>query len=507
MSLTITRIEEKVRPKSEAVALALFSGEKVDRHPFFSLLSPSNQRYLKTFVSKGFAGEKDEVDFVIFPSGKPSAAFFVGLGKRKEWSRRRQHLFFRRLVTIADQQKIASLALHVRPILVDGEAEAEAVRQAAENLLLARYQYRAYQKTSPKKRQLARVELMSGVSGDSRALREGITVASYTNVCRDLANTPGGDMTPSLLAEKAKAIAKEAGLHIRVLGREEMKQERMGAILGVARGSTEEPKFLILEYHGGAKSDAPIVFVGKGVTFDSGGINLKPEKGLKEMHMDMSGGAAAIAAIAAVSKLKFPVNVVALVPAVENMPSGSGYRPGDVLRSRSGKTIEIGNTDAEGRVILADALDFAKQYKPQLVVDVATLTGAAMAALGLHRNALFTPDSVFAMKLADRADRAGDPVWPLPLGEEYSAEVKGSIGDISNTGKHHYGDAIHGAVFLQAFAGRMPWVHLDIAPMMTSTEGQFLAPGASGTGVRFLVAVAEEMAKTKLRVSSEELRL
>jgi leucyl aminopeptidase len=271
-----------------------------------------------------------------------------------------------------------------------------------------------------------------------------------------------------------------------------MEKLGMGAILGVARGSAEEPQFIIMEYFGAAKSQKPIVYVGKGVTFDTGGINLKPSHGFDEMHMDMAGGAAVISAVCAIARLGCKLNVVGIVPAVENMPSGSSYRPGDILRSMSGKTIEIRNTDAEGRVILSDALTYSERYHPSLVVDIATLTGACMVALGDHAFAVLSPSDELAEKIKLLGEVSGDYCWPLPLWEEYEHDVRGTIGDVSNAAKNHpRGGTINAACFLQEFSKAFPkWAHLDIASTMTSVPSQYLAPGATGTGTRILIEIA-----------------
>ena len=266
----------------------------------------------------------------------------------------------------------------------------------------------------------------------------------------------------------------------------------MGGILGVSKGSDERPRFIVMEYLKGPKNQKPIVLVGKGVTFDTGGLNLKPEQAIYEMHMDMSGGSAVIHTIRAAARLKLKKNIVGLVPAVENMPSGSSYHPGDVLRTMSGKTIEVLNTDAEGRIILADALTYAKKYEPALVVDIATLTGAAMAALGQRWTGLFTSDKKLEERFRKLGNETGDAVWPLPLTADYEEEIKGTFGDWANIGKTKYGGAITAAVFLWQWAKGYPWVHLDIAPRMTTIEGEYLAKGAAGAPVRLLVRLLEE---------------
>ncbi len=256
--------------------------------------------------------------------------------------------------------------------------------------------------------------------------------------------------------------------------------------------TSEPPRFIVMEYFRGPKSQKPIVLVGKGVTFDTGGLNLKPEAAIYEMHMDMSGGAAVIHSIRAAARLKLKKNIVGLIPAVENMPSGSSYHPGDVLRTMSGQTIEVLNTDAEGRIILADALSYAKKYNPGLVVDVATLTGAAMSALGQRFTGLFTSDKMLEARFRTLGEESGDFVWPLPLTSDYEEEIKGTFGDWANIGKTRYGGATTAAVFLWQWAKNYPWVHLDIAPRMTTIEGEYLAKGAAGAPVRLLTRLLEE---------------
>lgn len=342
-------------------------------------------------------------------------------------------------------------------------------------------------------------------AGVKDAFKKGQAIGEAVNACRALANTPGGEMTPTLLAKAATLAARGSAVTVRVLGKKDMEKLGMGGVLGVSQGSSEEPRFIILEYRGlpagrqGAK-DNPVVLVGKGITFDAGGLNVKSGNSMYEMHMDMSGGAAVIHAVILASKLKLKCHVVGLIPAAENMPSGGSYRPGDILKSMSGKTIEVLNTDAEGRVVLADALTYAKKYAPRLVVDVATLTGSAMSALGQRASALFTKDKKLSELFERLGEESGDYVWPLPLWDEYEEDIKGTFGDVANTGKTRYGDAISGAMFLYQFvkdskesSGQAyPWVHIDIAPRMTSIDGEYLAKGAAGAPVRLLIRLLRE---------------
>jgi leucyl aminopeptidase len=375
----------------------------------------------------------------------------------------------------------------------------------ATQIELANFEFTHYR--TPPAEGWAFVEQVSVVGKGGRVPLGGIIsgkmIGEEINKARILANIPGGDMTPAALAEAAVQAGKSNGFTVRIMDEREIKKLGMGGVLGVAKGSSERPKFIVMEYLKGKKSEKPVVLVGKGVTFDTGGLNLKPESGIYEMHMDMTGGAVVIHTIAALARLGVKRNVIGLVPAVENMPSGSSYHPGDLLRTMSGKPIEVLNTDAEGRVILADALTYAKRYQPQLIVDVATLTGSAMSALGQRASAIFTTSQALEDALRKTGEEVGDYVWPLPLWEEFEDDIKGTFGDVANSSKTRYGGAITGAVFLWQFVKRgtgdmghetrnngereIPWVHIDIAPRMTSIEGDFLAKGSAGPAVALLV--------------------
>lgn len=314
------------------------------------------------------------------------------------------------------------------------------------------------------------------------------------NKTRTLANTPGGDMTPVILAQKAKEAVRGMPVKVKIFGEKEMERLNMRAILSVGRGSEEESKFIIMEYFGGEKNEHPIVLVGKGVTFDSGGINLKPSSSLLGMNMDMSGGASVIHILALVAKMKLKKNVIGLIPSVENMASGKAYRPGDIVKSMSGQTIEILNTDAEGRVILADALTYSQKYKPEVVIDIATLTGAAVVALGERASAIFTDDEELSKNFENIGEKTGEYFWRLPMWEEYENEIKGTLGDWTNVHNKdsRYGGATYGAIFLKQFIKGYKWMHIDIAPRMTSIAGENLASGALGTPVRALFKFIEQ---------------
>jgi leucyl aminopeptidase len=420
----------------------------------------------------------------------------VGTGEREKMTRRKLMLLARRIVAAAKTKRIARLTLSFADFRFEhlGMADREIAETLATNFEMADFQFVRF-RTKPKEG-WPEVKEIVVLDGDARSVREGFrrgrAIGEEVNGCRGLANMPGGDVTPKTLADEAKKVAKGTSIKVKVLEEADMKKLKMGGVIGVGKGSDQKPKFIVMEYLQGAKGEKPIVLVGKGVTFDTGGINLKPSDAILGMNMDMSGGAAVIHALALAARLGLKKNVVGLVPAVENMPSGSSYRPGDVLRSMSGKTIEVLNTDAEGRIILADALTYAKRYDPRLVVDVATLTGAAVVALGERASALFTRDTDLEAKFREWGEQTGDFVWPLPLWEEYEDEIKGTFGDWANTGKTRWGGAITAAVFLAQFAENYPWVHLDIAPRMTALPDEYLAKGAAGASVRLLIKALEE---------------
>lgn len=419
----------------------------------------------------------------------------IGIGPRKEVTHRKLILILRQIIATAKAHKIASLELEVKDFRFEHLplTPAELGELMAVNFEMANYEFDKY-KTLGKDEQVhvKEVNLLGAGEGIEQGIKKGQIIGAEVNATRTLSNTPPGLMTPKSLAQAAKVAAKKTKAKVTVLGRKEMQKLKMGAILGVAQGSAEEPQFIIAEYFGDKKTENPVVLVGKGVTFDSGGLNLKPSNYIYEMHMDMSGGAAVIHAVIAAAKLKLKCNVIALVPTVENMPSGSSYRPGDVLTSMSGKTIEVLNTDAEGRVILADALTYAARYHPKLVVDVATLTGAAEVALGKRASAIFSKDEKLIEQVRALGEKSGDYVWPLPLWDEYEADIKGTFGDWANVGKiDRAGGAITGAMFLYQFAKTYSWLHIDMAPTMTAIEGEHLAKGAAGSPVRLLIKLLE----------------
>jgi leucyl aminopeptidase len=297
-------------------------------------------------------------------------------------------------------------------------------------------------------------------------------------------------MTPSQMAETAKEIAGKYNVEIEVFDREDMEMMGMGALLGVARGSSQPPKLIILSYRGGESPEKTLGFLGKGITFDSGGISIKPSEGMADMKDDMAGAAAVMTAIGAIAQLKPKINVTAIIPATENLPSGTALKPGDVLKAMNGKTIEVISTDAEGRLILADALSYAQKLGLSSLIDLATLTGACRVALGLLYSGLFGNDQDLIDKVLRAAEITGEKMWHMPMPEEYKEQIKSEIADVKNTG-NRYGGAITAALFLAEFVDNTPWVHIDIAgPRLSNKENGYIVKGATGFGVRTLIELA-----------------
>jgi leucyl aminopeptidase len=385
---------------------------------------------------------------------------------------------------------------------------AQAARAAAEGALLGLYEFTRYKQSAddaqngrhPAPPKAATIEAIT-VLGRGRepalraAVERGRILAEAANMARDLGNEPPNVLTPTELANRARAMAAEFGLECEVLGREQMAALGMGALLGVAQGSAQPPQFIILRHHGGPKGQSGMALVGKGITFDTGGISLKPAEHMDDMKTDMCGGAAVIGAMRAIAALNVPLNVTGLVPATENMPGGNAYRPGDILRAVNGKTVEIVNTDAEGRLILADAVSYAVSKGLAPIVDAATLTGAIGIALGTVRAGLFSNDEALQRSIQQAAEITGERVWPMPMDPEYDEQIHSEIADVKQTGGRPAG-SITAAKVIGNFVGATPWAHLDIAYLAArDTKQPDAAKGATGMGVRLFTELATLLAE------------
>jgi len=368
-------------------------------------------------------------------------------------------------------------------ICLPAEADEEAVRAAVVATAESSYVYVAT-KSKPEGRELQRVVI--GVADASRqqaAFAAAKAAANGIEFARELGNLPPNHATPTRLGEEAKKLAKAHGLQCEVLGPKEVAKIGMGSFMAVAQGSEEPLRFIVLKYMGAGAGDPPVVLVGKGITFDSGGISIKPSQDMDEMKFDMGGAASVLGTFRAIGELKPAINVIGLIPSCENMPDGRSVKPGDIVKSLSGQTIEILNTDAEGRLILCDALTYAERFKPSAVIDIATLTGACVVALGGVRSGLFATDEGLAQALLEAGDAALDPCWRLPLDDEYAEGLKSNFADVANVAGRA-GGAVNAAKFLQRFTGKYPWAHLDIAG--TAWKGG-AAKGSTGRPVGLLV--------------------
>ncbi len=456
---------------------------------------------ISSLISRGeIKGKLGEVS-IIHTFGKLPAGIvaIAGLGKRQDFSIDRIRGVageFCRTLRKLNCHKVATI-LHGAGI---GDIELEASAKAiTEGALLGLYSFTKYKK--PEYEDIEEILIVlrekEKVPILELAIDQGKVIAEAANLARDMVNEPANYMTPSRMAEVAKEIAGKYKLECKVFDREDMEAMGMGALLGVARGSNQPPKLITLTYKGDEHSGKAWGFLGKGITFDSGGISIKPSEGMDEMKGDMAGAAAVMTALGAIAQLKPKINVTAIIPATENLPSGTALKPGDVLKAMNGKTIEVISTDAEGRLILADALSYAVKQGLSPLIDLATLTGACRVALGLLYSGVFGNDQNLVDKVLKAAERTGERMWQLPMPEEYKEQNKSEIADIKNTG-NRYGGAITAALFLAEFVDNTPWVHLDIAgPRLSSKESGYLVKGAAGFGVRTLVELALSEAKSQ----------
>lgn len=452
-------------------------------------------------ASKRFQGKLNET--FLLPVGRRWVVL-VGAGKKEELTLEK----VRQAAGTASRRMLAAgFDTFARGLVqVPGASAEQAAQAVTEGTILGTYRFTELKNVSrDEKKELKSVVLVAPTARDAAAAKRGVqrgqVIAGAVCWSRDLVNRPSNRLTPTIMANEAKQAARRFGFRCTVLDPAAQRRLGMNALLGVARGSHEPSRFMVLEYRGRAagskkpalsSSKGPLVFLGKGITFDSGGISIKPSEKMELMKYDMAGGAAVLGAFRAIAALKLPVHVIGLVPATENLPGGSAQKPGDVVRALGGKTIEVINTDAEGRLVLADALGYAKRYKPAAMVDLATLTGACVVALGQHCMGLMTNNPKWAGQVKAAAARTSERAWELPLWPEYTEAVKSDIADVKNVGDGKAG-TITAAAFLKEFAGDTPWVHLDIAGVAWADAGKGYQPkGATGVGVRLLTELASQ---------------
>lgn len=459
---------------------------------------------ISQLISDGELKGKLNAATVVHTYGRLPArrVIIVGLGKAADFTLDRARQAAGTAAKLARKLGARHVATIVHGAGVGGLDAGAAAQAVVEGSLLALYRFKKYVTKQSDNGDIDTLTLAESDAGKLPALRagaqRGVIYAESTNMARDLINEPGNVVNPTYLADHALAMARELGLEASIVDREHMEHLGMGSILAVAQGSEQPPKLIVLRYWGAGKDDQrpPLALIGKAVTFDSGGISIKPSEGMGGMKADMSGGAAVLGAMRAIALLKPKVNVTVLVPAVENMPSGSAARPGDIVKTMSGKTYEIVSTDAEGRMILADALTYARRLGCAPLIDVATLTGACVIALGHVYTGGFSNDQPTLDKLLAVSKESGEKIWPMPTDDEYKEQLESDVADMKNTGGRPAG-AITGALFIGAFAEDTPWVHLDIAGSSQPGGGKELPyqpKFAAGVMTRTLALLAERMA-------------
>ena len=502
---------------TEAVAYLDFKSDQRQKAFSFCRFCYTSSMTKITTSPKTLADIPKKYTHIILTEDKPSwhrlvkaadgsLEYRMGVGKWKNVDQRTFRTVVRSVVQAAKAHQLEHIAVQFSnspfPKLTEYGDE-WVVRTIAENLELAHYEFTKYKTRKKSEKGFKEILVCGGMSAaEKRSFSAGQVIGQSANFTRDIANTTGEHMTPSELAKAAKEAVKGTKVSVKILNMAAIKKEGMGLLEAVGKGAADGPCLIVMEYWGAGKptkkdkSKAPIALIGKGITYDSGGLNVKPGGFMHEMHMDMSGGAAMIGTMRAIAKLGVKKNVIAVIAAAENSISRDSMRAGDIATSMSGKTVEILHTDAEGRLVLADAMTYAeKYYSPRVMLDAATLTGASLAALGQHTSAVLTKDKALADQIVELGEDAGDLMWPLPLWDEYKAMLKTYRADLSNIASNfsRYGGCIEGGIFLAHFAPKKtPWAHLDIAPRMTSIPSDKLAKGATGEPVRLLVKFVEE---------------
>jgi len=493
MKITVTS-GALAEQKADALIVSLLEGAAELTGAAHTLNQTLNGALQELITNGDFTG-KLNATAVVYTRGLIASprVILVGLGKAEKFSTDKV-----RLASATATQKARDLGAKRVASVAHGDSlePSRAAQATVEGALLGAYEYQK-NGTQPGK-QLDELSLVEAEPARLAAVQTGAQagqhIAESTNFARDLVNQPPNICIPEYMASKAREIAQEVGLTCKIMEPAEMQELGMGALLAVGAASDIPARFIILEHRpAGTDNMAPVVLVGKGITFDSGGLSIKPADSMPEMKSDMGGGAAVLGAMRAVGALKLPLPIIGLVPTTENVIGSTGFRPADVLRASNGKTIEIISTDAEGRLILADALVYAGRYKPAAVIDLATLTGACIVALGSDMAAgLFGSDDALMAKLRAASDRTGERIWPLPLYEEYRERINSDVADLKNSGGDRFAGIGISAAFLQEFAEGYPWAHLDIAPMAYLSRPKTpWAKGGTGFGVRLLVELLQ----------------
>jgi leucyl aminopeptidase len=460
------------RAKTACLVLGVFKGKtaaQAELTPAARRVDRAAQGALRAVLAQGDLSGRAGATTLLrqLPGLAAERVLLVGLGEKDEFKEGSYRDVIRSVANALKDLGVREATLYLIGHTLPSHDIAWNVRQATLGLREAVYvfdQLKTQKKSPPPALAEITLALPTGSvpTPASRALREAVATADGAALAKTLGNLPSNICTPTYLANEAKKLARQYKLRLEVLERRDMERLGMGALVSVTKGSHQPPKLIVLHYHGGPKSKKPVVLVGKGVTFDTGGISLKPGAEMDEMKFDMSGAASVLGTLRALAGMKAPVNVIGIVPAVENMPGGGASKPGDVVTTLSGQTVEILNTDAEGRLILCDALTYAERFSPELIVDIATLTGACVIALGHVVSGLFANDDKLAASLRAAGDEAWDRVWPMPLWEDYQEQLRSNFADMANIGGRPAG-SVTAACFLARFTRKQRWAHLDIA--------------------------------------------
>ena len=485
LSFTARKLEDAAGASTACAVVPLFTGAKLNAEG--KALDKASSGAVKQALGLGdFTGKAGET-LLVAAKGKARRVLLLGCGEAKKFDRAAMREFCTNLHKALGPLNIKEATLHLPGLKLKAADRHWLLSYLARSMTTAHYRYtETVSKPAPAAR-LGKLVVNVGetlaVSAANRALREGAHTGAGMNEARQLANLPGNICTPVYLASQARKLSRRySKLSTSVLDEKKMAELGMGSLLSVAAGSREPARLIVMQYRGARAADAPHVLVGKGITFDSGGISLKPGAKMDEMKFDMGGAAAVFGTMQAVLELELPLNVIGIVAAAENMPSGTATKPGDVVTSMSGKTIEVLNTDAEGRLVLCDAITYARRYKPASIVDIATLTGACIVALGSHASGLFGNDDELANALLSAGDESHDRAWRLPLWDDYQKSLKSNFADVANIGGPGAG-SITAACFLSRFAEDLPWAHLDIAGSAWNSAPK----GATGRPVALLV--------------------
>jgi leucyl aminopeptidase len=477
---------------TEVLVVGGYEGEKTLGKPLQALDRHFDGQLAAMRKSGEFQGKKNQTVLVHSRGSVPAKRIlWVGLGQRETVTLDSVRQAMGTVVKRVRQTGARSFTSSLLGVEAPRHSVSDLSQAMVEGAILGSYQFTQFQTNhSDNGKSVDSMNLLtsdSQLNGAKSGSNRGAIIAEAAALVRDLCNTPANIMNPGRVVEHARKIAKERGVKLTVLNKRQIEKLGMGGLMGVSRGSQEPPQFIILEYAGAAKKEKPVVLVGKTVTFDSGGISLKPAENMEQMKADMTGGAEVLATVLAVARLRARLNVIGILPVTENMPGGRATKPGDILKMLSGKTVEVQNTDAEGRLILADGLAYATRLKPKCIIDIATLTGACMVALGQHAIGMLGNNDQLKAKVKEAGEQSGERVWEMPLWDEYFEQLKSDVADMRNIGGRG-GGMITAAMFLSKFVGDVPWAHLDIASVdWSQSERPYIGKGPTAIGTRLLI--------------------